>query len=509
MSDVTVPSEFILATAKQSQLVDAATIADFGIEGFTLMEIAGYSTAMHLLKDFTEDNHGIFLCGKGNNAGDALVVARYLIQHGIKATIVFLSGIDDLSDNTQKNLQLLKAIDEKDASAAELTIIPSWNNFDIHTKANFIIDGLLGTGLSSNLRGDYIKAVEWCNESELPVFAIDIPTGLHADSGEIMGSAIQTQKTFTYGIQKQGLYLNEGYACSGKIIFCELPFPNFLKQDCNTFLIDDKWIKPDARNLPKHKYEGGVLYVIAGSKGLTGAAIMAAKSAWNEGLGAVILITPQGNLMPYEENLPQIIKKTVGKDRDLHFKMDHLEETLNIVQEKNGAVLIGPGLGRDNDTVSFVQSFLKKFEGKVVLDADALFALSKMDEIQRPEKSDWILTPHPGELSTLLKLNETKDPGRIQAVQEFAQSKKITLVSKGFPVVVGTKDGNAYLTSYDTRQFSRAGFGDVLAGKISAYWALKNNALKSAALGLLNGKDKMETLGTENPTYTPEPADLI
>ena len=509
MGDTSVPSKYILATAEQTRAIDAKTISEFGIEGFTLMEVAGYSTAMHLLGDLTEGDHGLFLCGKGNNAGDALVVARYLVQHGIKATIVFLSGTDDLSEDTQKNLKLLNTIKDKDPTIAGLSVLTSWNDFDVHTKKDFIIDGMLGTGLTSDLRGDYTKAVQWSNKSDAPTFAIDIPTGLHADTGKVMGSAVQATRTFTYGIQKQGLYLNDGYECSGEITFCDLPFPNFLKRDCNTFLINEEWIKPNQRELPKHKYDGGVLYVIAGSKGLTGAAIMAAQSAWSEGLGAVTLITPQDNLMPYEKNLPQIIKKTVGSNGDSHFKESHLEETLKITKEKKGTVLIGPGLGRDEETTSFVQGFLRKFNGKALIDADALFALSKMKDIQKPEESEWILTPHPGELSTLLSLGNIEDPERIEAVLKFTESKGVTMVSKGFPVVIGTKRGNAYLSSYNTRQFSRAGFGDVLAGKISAYWSLNNTPFKSAALGLLNGKKKIEQLKTERSTYIPEPADLI
>lgn len=509
MSDFTISPEFFLATAAQSRNIDANTISEFGIEGFILMEIAGYSTAMHLLKKYSAGDHGIFLCGKGNNAGDALVVARYLTQHGIKATLVFISGSNDLSDDTQKNLHLLESMAEKDTETAKLWDTTSWDDFDVHTKADFVIDGMLGTGLSSDLRGDFTKAVSWANESGLSIFAIDIPTGLHADSGHIMGDAIKADTTLTYGIQKQGFYLNKGYEHTGNIIFCELPFPNHLKNNCNTFLIHEEWASENKGDLPKHKYDGGVLYVIAGSKGLTGAAIMAAKSAWAEGLGAVILITPQGLLMPYEKNLPQIIKKTVGNDGDVYFKESHLDETLKITREKKGNVLIGPGLGREEGTLAFVQDFLSTFQGKVIIDADALYSLSKLDDIQKPDNSEWILTPHPGELKSLLNLNHTNDPDRLQAVRDYAHSKEVTLVSKGYPVIVGTKEGNDYLTSYDTRQFSRAGFGDVLAGKISAYWSLNNSALQSSVLGLLNGKLKIEQLKTQNSTKIPEPKELI
>jgi len=509
MSRPYIPPEFIIADSKQSRNIDSDTITKFGIDGFTLMEIAGSSTARHLLTKINRGGHGIFFCGKGNNAGDALVTARYLMHHQIKATLVFLSGTDDLSENALKNFLLVKKIVEKDPDNTQLNLIESWENFDLHAKADFLVDGMLGTGLNSELRNKYKNAVSWINENDIPTYSIDIPTGLNADTGQVMGKAVRATATFSYGVLKLGFYLNEGYRHTGEIYFCELPFPNYLKQNCSTFLIDNSWIKKQEQDLPKHKYDGGVLYILAGSKGLTGAAIMAAHSAWAEGLGAVILISPEGNLPIYEKNLPQIIKKEVGTAEDYHFKPDHLSKILNILREKKGTVLIGPGMGRAEETISFIQSFLEEFEGKTVIDADALFALAQMENWEKPSKSNWIITPHPGELSRLVNKKSITDPERIHLVKKMAQSKKINIVSKGFPVIVGTGNADTYLTSYDTRKFSRAGFGDILAGKISAYWSLGYSSFKSCALGLLNGKNKLDNLTEANKTHIPEPLDLI
>ncbi|MDX1672474.1 MAG: NAD(P)H-hydrate epimerase, partial [Balneolaceae bacterium] len=278
MNIPTPPLNYFLCTAGQSQQMDARTIDQFGIDGYTLMEVAGSSAAGHLRAKFSPGCHGLYLCGKGNNAGDALVVARYLVQHGIGATIVLISGDEELSTDTDKNLELLQKIAENDPNAAETVIIPAWDQFDPNRSADFIIDGMLGTGLDSELRGDYQKAVSWVNDSALPVISIDIPTGLHADTGEVMGEAVIAQETYSFGTLKQGFYLGEGPLCTGKVIFCELPFPNYLKE-CDTYLIDEQWV-PEPVNPPaRHKYEAGVLYIVAGSEGLTGAAIMTAESA--------------------------------------------------------------------------------------------------------------------------------------------------------------------------------------------------------------------------------------
>lgn len=509
MDPLTAPPSFYISTSKESQDIDARTINEFGIESFTLMEVAGYSAVRDLLPRLQPASHGLFFCGKGNNAGDALVVARYLVQHGNNITLVFISGIDDLSKDTQKNFQLLKRIAQAGSSTGDISFITAWSDFDPHTAADFIVDGMLGTGLNSDVRGDYNKAIEWTNNSKLPVYAMDIPTGLHGDTGEIMGNAIEADLTYSFGTLKQGLYLNDGPGNSGETIYCELPFPNHLKDICSAYLIDESYIKAQSQSSPRHKYEAGVLYVVAGSEGLTGAAMLAAESAWAEGIGAVILVCPHGNLPIYEKALPQIIKKPVGKRDDYFFSSQHTDEVLNILSEKEGKVLVGPGLGRDNSTVTFVQELLGRYQGDILLDADGIWCLAKESDWEKPEKSTWILTPHPGELSNLLASSIDDDHDRLESVKKLCTEKNAYILSKGYPVILGTPEGKAYLTSYDTRKFSRAGFGDVLAGKIGAFWSRNNSPDKSSALALLKGKHILENLLKKDSSRIVEPKDFI
>jgi len=345
---LTAPNSHYLLSAGLSQKIDRRTIDEMDIDGFSLMEVAGSSAAKHLLKHYPNLGHGVYLCGKGNNAGDALVVARYLLQHNIQATVVFVSGTDDLSDDNDKNLSLLKNF----VANNQLTILQSWDDFEPPTNFDFLVDGLLGTGLNSDVRSDYAKAVDWTNKQDVPVFSMDIPTGLHADSGQVMGTVIKAEQTFAFGGRKLGFYLGNGPQKTGQVSYCELPFPNQYKKECSTFLLDQEWVSIKSAKPGRHKYESGVLYIIAGSEGLTGAAIMAAQSAWAEGLGAVILICPRGILSIYEQTLPSIIKKPVGTHKDLFFKKEHVDQVLTIVNEKEGNVLLGPGLGRNDSTVT-------------------------------------------------------------------------------------------------------------------------------------------------------------
>lgn len=261
-------------------------------------------------------------------------------------------------------------------------------------------------------------------------------------------------------------------------------------------------------SLGQHKYDSGVLYIIAGSEGLTGAAIMAAQSAWAEEIGAVILVCPRALLPIYEHTLPSIIKKPVGNREDYFLKEEHTSEVLAITQEKNGTVLLGPGLGRKETTVKFVQSFIEQNPADTVIDADGLWALSQISTLKKHPQSNWILTPHPGELTKLTQEDITDDTQRLIAVKKIAHKYNATILSKGMPAIVGTPAGKCYLTNYDTRYFARAGSGDVLAGKVSAYYTHGYPPSYCCALGLLQGKQKLDNL-LEEYQRIPEPKDFI
>lgn len=498
------PISHYLLTASLSRQVDQRTIEEISIDSFTLMEIAGFSAAQSIRNNNLDLFHGLYFCGKGNNGGDALVVARYLLQHGIAATIIFVSGTDDLSADAKKNVELLQKFDYQN----KLSILTEWKNFDSGNSCDFIVDGMLGTGLDSDLRGDYKEAAEWMNNNPVPTFAMDIPTGLHADTGQLMGTAVQATETFAFGGRKQGCYFNDGPSYTGKITYCELPFPNHYKSDCQTFLLDESWISSPPQQPGHHKYASGVLYIIAGSEGLTGAAILAAQSAWAEGLGAVILISPRGLLPIYEQTLPSIIKKPVGKRSDDHFTEAHLTEVLQIVKEKEGAVLLGPGLGRKEETMEFTNKFLAQNNQATVIDADGLWSLAQSDHWNRPTQTEWILTPHPGELNRFRDGSTENNYDRLTFTRKLSSANKITVLSKGEPGIIGTSSGKCYLTNYNTRYFARAGCGDVLAGKTGAYLALGNSPEKSCARGLLNGKKKLDQY-QQDATDLPEPKDFI
>lgn len=499
-----IPYPYQLSSAEQNRRMDERTIREFGIDGFTLMEIAGTRAADFIEQHTAPESRGLYVCGKGNNAGDALVVARLLALQNYSSTIFFVMGDDSLSEDTCRNLELLKKLNADVNFAIQLGEL-DFSLFD------FVVDGIFGTGLNSEVREPAAGAIKVINEQSLPVFSLDMPSGLEADTGRVLGDAVHADYTLTFGAQKTGCYLNEGFDLSGNIILCDLPFPNQYREHA-AFLIDRNWVEENRTAQPKrkHKYDEGVLYIIAGSEGLTGAAMLCAKSAWAEDTGAVVLITPRGLLEIYEKNLLQIIKKPVGRPSDLFFKKAHIDKVLQLLKEKPGKLIIGPGLGRHEETNVFTQQILTEYKGDVIVDADALNSVSAENELKPPEGARWILTPHPGELRNLLGANSvsTDDFDRLLQVTKAAKKAGITILSKGMPSIIATAEGQAFLTGYDTRIFSRAGFGDVLAGKIGAFWLKKKNPELACAFALLDGKDKTDTHILDG-NASPEPLDII
>ncbi|WP_234573232.1 NAD(P)H-hydrate epimerase [Rhodohalobacter sp. 614A] len=485
-----IPVECQLSTAEQSREMDSKTINEFGIDGFTLMEIAASSAASHIKNLQGNEKSGLFVCGKGNNAGDALAVARYLIndsQH--KVAIWFVLGDDDLSRDAEKNLTLLKKLKKKGARVEYITELESLDEgmFD------YIVDGIFGTGLNSDLRGNLPQIIKKINAFSLPVYSMDVPSGLHADSGEILKECVKADYTFTFGSNKIGLHWKKSREYTGKVVFCNLPFPSTYR-NWDAVLINQTLMEsiPEVKRKARHKYDGGVVHIMAGSAGLTGAAIMSAKSAWKQGAGAVFLYAPKALLSTYESALPNIIKVGVGKESDTHFKEEHAEAIVQSVKNKKGVLLAGPGIGTTSETGKCLLSVLEQHQGFTILDADALSFWDILNEskISKQQKQNWLLTPHIGEASNYLDGEFSNDYERFEWAKRFVSQSQSSLLMKGNPTILSFINGNNFVTGYDTSMFSRAGFGDVLSGALASFTAITENSELASVSALYNGYKK-------------------
>lgn len=492
-----------LFLSEQARELDRQTISDFGIDGFTLMEIAASGAARRIASMQGEHRTGLFLCGKGNNAGDALAVARYLVnEQNHSATILLLFGENGLSEDCQKNLELLKKC--KDAGL-NISMEES-NGKIIPNRFDYIVDGIFGTGFKGNLQEPLIELIENVNQSTAVIYSMDIPTGLNGDSGHIHGSAISAHITFTFGTSKRGFFLNRGKEFSGTVELIQLPFPKHLFPEPDARLVDENLFA--SLRLPirdaRHKYDGGVVHIVAGSRGLTGAAVMAAQSAWNRGAGAVILYTPAGLMPVYEHHLPEIIKAAVGKPDDLFYKKSHSDLILKHLKKKPGVLLIGPGIGKEESTGELVTTILKTYDGTAIVDADALSFFDRFKSVSPQQKQNWIFTPHIGEAKSSLNGNFSDcDSDRLAWAKKFTDSHQISLLLKGNPLFFTQPGQSPLITGYETGMFNRAGFGDVLAGSAAAFLSITSGPEKAIISALLDGYKRYQSEDHIKP-FSPE-----
>lgn len=497
MKSNSIPHHLLLSTSAQSRSADKETIEEFGIDSFTLMEIAANGAASFIQAKENSHKKGFYICGKGNNAGDALATARYLADqasHKIHICLVF--GDSDLSADAQKNLGLLKKLSRHNTDITFSDTVSGQNL----SAADYVVDGIFGTGLHNDLRAPLPKLVQQINKTGKTVYSMDIPSGLNSDTGQIHGSCIKASYTITFGTNKIGFFLNSGTKYTGEVKFISLPFPRYL-QEHEAILVntDLQESMPKITRQARHKYENGVVHIMAGSNGLTGAAIMAAKSAWKQGAGAVILYAPDKLLTVYETVLPQIIKVGIGKTGDSWFKESHSETILKHLKRKPGVLLAGPGIGTRKTTGDCLINVLSHFSGPVLLDADAISFWKELKNLPRKKKQNWLLTPHPGEINNYLKGNFKEDFERLEWIRKFVTKHSCSFLSKGNPTIVFSPKEDVYISGYDTTIFSRAGFGDVLSGTIACYMGISKETILSVVHALNNGyKEYLQSNPAEN-----------
>ncbi len=561
--------DLLLATAEQSRETDRRTIEELGIPGETLMEIAGLGAAVYISSEFPKDRPLLFVCGKGNNAGDAFVCARALLNDGYHITLYPVFGTGDLSDDAARNLKRLKQIERE--MKPDITI---WDQWQDPSPFGLIVDGLFGTGLRSTVKTPVSDIIEQINLSGRPVCALDIPSGLHCDTGDILGTVIRADFTLQFGLRKLGCYLGDGPACAGIRKFIPLPFPFAYKKTISVRLTDEDWEPMDLltrthrrsdftshsgtvqvgsmhsdTEIPDstasysaasestasdsaasdsitvrqktvdtrlsgsslHKYNNGVVHVIGGSAGLTGAPLYTARAAWSLGMGAVSLIHPSAWSVAMASQAPELIKKPVGPSDAAYFTKQQANEVLAFLQDKPGVTVIGPGVGRNKQTAEFVRRTIRESSGPIIIDADGLRCITGYEETitRRKNPELVILTPHTGELSHLTQVKPSDDAARLHQTVNLSERLGCTVLAKGYPVLVHTSGGfGTLLTGYDTTPFARAGFGDILAGHIAAFFSRTGNPQTACEAGLIYGLQKLTATSTLSTRF-PEPLDLL
>jgi len=504
-------------TADAMRAADQFTIEEYGIPSFTLMESAGRGCA-----DAIQSAYGpmdgasvVVLCGKGNNGGDGLVVARRLVEAGARVHVVLTSAPNELRDDPARNLHLLEQLQaEEEGDRLTLRVL---DGLDALTETanrlapRLYVDALLGTGLTSDVRDPIRPLVEWVNERSAPTVAIDVPTGLHSDTGAVLGTAVQADRTVTMAAPKVGLLVGDGPERAGTVEAVDIGIPAFVldrvaqEPGCVRRTTDSAvqawW---PARAADAYKYSVGAALVVGGSTRFAGAPTLAARAAARSGAGYVTCACPETIQSRLAASLPTVptLPLPTTDDGIAPYAAEQ------ILDERADALLVGPGLGRAPDTDRFVHRLIQETDAPLVLDADGLNALAALDtDWTTHADPSWILTPHVGEFRRLAGEVDLTD--RVRVVQEHARAWGVVLLLKGQPSIVAGPDGRTYVGSTGTPALATAGTGDVLAGQCTGLLAQGVPALEAAAAALhLGGAAAQRYADTQDPR-TMTASDLV
>ncbi len=475
-----------LVTSESMRAVDREAIDKHNIPSLDLMEKAGQGIAERLLShniiDPSGDNKVAVICGKGNNGGDGFVVARYLHEAGINVCLFFIGPVNVLSKDASVNHN------RSVKCGVPLTEIKKIADLDDIRNCSHIIDALFGTGFKGSPRDLSAEVIEFINEQKAAVIAIDMPSGLNADKGIHQGAVIRADYTFALALPKYGLFLSPGRELAGVVDIVPIGIPDEVMkmQKLSHTLITADMVssKLPERDPQAHKGDFGKLLLISGSTGMTGAACLSASSALRTGCGIVRVGCPQG-VQPVlavklteamTQPLPDISKKGVLALRSLG--------EIRKLSNEHDAIAIGPGLGLHHETQELVRRFITKNEKPIVIDADALTALSGDMNALIESKAPIVLTPHSGEFQRLTGETVPDDiQDRFKIALDFAKNYNVTLLLKGSPTIIACPNGNCYLNPTGNHGMATAGSGDVLTGIIGSLLAQGMTAQDAAICG--------------------------
>ena len=436
-----------LYTAAQVRELDRVAIEEKGIPSITLMERAGAGAFEVLTKRYPDARNLVVVCGGGNNAGDGYVLARLAKQAGLDVRLVTL-----VQPGRLKGDAAASARKYLDAGAVEDTL-----SLD---GADLVIDALLGSGLNRPVDGFFADAIEVLNSAGVPVLALDIPSGLNADTGVCMGTAVKADATVTFIGLKRGLFTADGPEFSGEILFSDLETPADIHTEvkAGARLVEPAQVMQNLQRRPRQAHKGryGHVLVIGGDYGYLGAAILAGSAAARTGAGLVTVATRTEHARNIPLYRPELMTAAVTAAQDL-----------DTVLSRAGVVAIGPGLGQSDWAIS---SFAKVLQTRLplVVDADALNLLA----LEHQRRENWVLTPHPGEAARLLGMTAGDiQADRFAAVASLRDEFDGVAVLKGAGSLIADTAGPVYLNRTGNPGMAGGGMGDVLTGMIAGLMA--------------------------------------
>jgi NAD(P)H-hydrate epimerase len=478
-----------IVTAQQMREIDGKA-AESGISTEFLMENAGRVVAEETREfiDFIAGKSIVALAGPGNNGGDALVAARYLHEWGADVNVYLLSG-RTLAD---RNLKKLK---EHDVPFIHLEKDPIHNKLkSLLSTAGVVIDGILGTGQARPLEGQFKEVLTQVNHEKLKrpqmvIVAVDIPTGMNADTGTVDHNCPQADLTVTLGLPKPGLYTFPGAERAGKVVIADIGIPDELSHDIKTELITERWARSvlPPRPMSANKGTFGRMLAVVGSENYIGAAYLACMGAARVGAGVVTLSTAK-SLQPILASKLTEVTYAPLPESEKGTLSDKASAAILSILPYYRVMLMGCGLGQHEHTKEFVKHVLLNLPEKppvLVLDADALNVLSESHGWWKKLPPGTIVTPHAGEMARLLGISiEEVQANRLDTARKAASDWHKIVVLKGAFTVIAEPEGRARISGAANAGLASAGTGDVLAGAIAGLATQGMHLFDAAALGV-------------------------
>jgi len=482
-----------VVNASQMQEIDAATISR-GVPGLLLMEQAGTLAARAMTEAFgfkcgpksgsMAGKRVIILCGKGNNGGDGFVVGRHLLGNGANVTCLLAGDKASVNGDAGTNLAAYVGLGGSLETADQITPERLRDHLN---QADLVVDALFGTGLNQPLRAPALDWVTALHQVAVPVVSIDIPSGIDANSGAVLGTAVRADLTVTFARPKLGHFITPGAELTGTLMVADIGIPSQVvaEEDIRTHLITPqsavKWLPK--RGHAAHKGTFGHTLIIGGSPGMTGAPTLAAMGAHGVGSGLVSVAIPAGLNDIIEHKLTEPMSLPMPETVDRTFSETAVKPLLNAATERS-VVVLGPGISTHPETQTMVRNFTTTYDGPLVIDADGLNAWANhMDQFPR-RIAPTIITPHPGEMAKLTGLSTSAvQHDRITVACKLAHEQDVIVVLKGANTVIANPDGQVWLNPTGGPALASGGSGDVLAGIIAGLLAQSRSAIEAATLG--------------------------
>lgn len=464
-----------ILTSEQMAAIDRRAIDQFGIPSIVLMENAAIATADSILENYPHSRSAVVVCGTGNNGGDGFAVARHLQQREWIVSIVLAGSSEKLSGDARINYEICRKIGLAAAtieSEEELEDI-----VDLCRSADVLVDALFGTGLARPVEGYRADLIDALNALDLPIIAVDLPSGLAGSSATIDGPAIQANLTVTFAQPKIAHVFGPAAERCGTVVVADISIPEAAidQEECLLDLITPIEVAPsfEMRRSETHKGSYGHVGIVAGSEGRTGAAIMSARAAVRGGAGLVSVVTDRASA--------DLVDSVSIESMSKPFEMaeSSADAILEFLSDKD-AVLIGSGLRDDDQSYALVRALVKRIDAPLVIDASGLNAFAgRIEEIEGDPCR--ILTPHPGELGRLIgRSAEEINADRVASARHAAERSGSVVVLKGHQTLVAAPDGRVSVNPTGNPGMASGGMGDVLGGLLVAILARAGDPFEAA-----------------------------